>query len=305
LPTTELQGQKNPRARFAPRLNELYITWLILKTSRISLIGLFIASGFVLISLFVLVTGGRFLPYNPYLINTNQILLPPSLNHIFGTDPLGRDVLSRVLAGAPTDAEVAFAVVLIAVVLGTILGSMAGYLGGVAEEIIMRVTDIFLAFPPIVLALAIAASLGPGIINSILALAPVWWPAYTRLARGEALSLKSQDFVRASRSVGQTGRYIVMHHILPNVVPVIVVYATIDFGNVIIIFSVLSYIGLGAQPPLPEWGLMSSQNELYLPSAPWAPLVPALAILIVAIGFSLLGDGLRDALDPRNRGLFS
>jgi peptide/nickel transport system permease protein len=276
-----------------------------LASSKITLVGLLISLGFIIVSLFVFLTDAKVLPYDPSLINTNQILLSPSLAHLFGTDSLGRDLLSRVLAGAPTDAEVAFSVVIIAAALGTLVGSLAGFQGGIVEEVIMRITDIFLAFPPIVLALAIAASLGPGIVNSILALTPVWWPTYTRLARGEALSLKSQDFVRASRSVGQRSRFILLHHILPNILPIILVYATIDLGSVIIIFSVLSYIGLGAQPPLPEWGLMSSQSELYLTSAPWAPLYPALAILLVAIGFSLLGDGLRDALDPRIRGMFS
>ena len=285
-------------------LSELYVTWRILKTSRITLAGLLISASFVVVSVFVFVTGARVLPYNPYGINTNQILLPPSISHIFGTDSLGRDMLSRVLAATPVDAEVAFSVVFIAAALGAATGATAGFMGGIVEEVVMRVTDIFLAFPPIVLALAISAALGPGILNSIYALTPVWWPSYTRLARGEALSLKSQDFIKSSRSVGQTGRYIILHHILPNIIPVLIVYATLDLGNVIIIFSVLSYVGLGAQPPLPEWGLMSSQNELYLASAPWAPVFPALAILIVAIGFSLLGDGLRDALDPRNRGLF-
>ena len=295
---------KKSAAILRSRLDELYVIWRILKTSPINLVGLLISAGFVIVSIFVFITNATLLPYNPYLINANQILLPPSLSHIFGTDSLGRDVLSRVLAAAPIDAEVAFSVILIAVTLGTITGAIAGFVGGIVEEIVMRVTDIFLAFPPIVLALAIAASLGPGTQNSIFALAPAWWPTYTRLARGEALSLKSQDFIRASRSVGQRGRHIILHHIIPNIIPVIIVYATIDLGSVIIVFSVLSYIGLGAQPPTPEWGLMSSQNEQFLTSAPWTPLIPALAILLVAAGFSLMGDGLRDALDPRNRGLF-
>ena len=168
----------------------------------------------------------------------------------------------------------------------------------------MRVTDIFLAFPGLVLALAIAASLGPGINNSILALAPVWWPTYTRLARGDTLSIKSRQFIEASRASGHKTMYIIIHHLIPNVIPLLLVYATIDFGNVILTFSVLSFLGVGAQAPTPEWGLITVQQEQFLLSAPWSPILPALAILIVALAFSLLGDGLRDALDPKIRSLY-
>jgi len=147
--------------------------------------------------------------------------------------------------------------------------------------------------------------LGPSVINSIIALVPVWWPTYTRLARGEALSIRSNQFIKASKASGQKDRFIFTTHILPNILPILIVYATIDIGNVILIFSVLSFIGLGAQAPAPEWGLMTLQGEQYLRSFPVYPIAPAVAILIVAVSFSLLGDGLRDALDPRVRGFFS
>jgi len=282
---------------------EAAITFRILRSSKITIAGMVIVVTFVALAISLWLTNDAFLPYSPYLF-TSALLHPPSLAHPFGTDNLGRDVFSRVLAGAPYDAEVPAAVLLIAVSLGLLSGTVAGYVGGRVEEVIMRVTDIFLAFPGLVLALAIADSLGPGINSSILALSPVWWPTYTRLARGETLSIKSQQYMEASRASGQRARYIILHHVIPNIIPVLLVYATIDFGNVILTFSVLSFLGVGAQVPIPEWGLSTVQQEQYLTSAPWAPILPALAIVIVALGFALVGDGLRDALDPKIRSLF-
>jgi peptide/nickel transport system permease protein len=282
---------------------ETAITFRILRSSIVTTAGLVIVIGFIAIAVIMWLTNDAILPYNPFTI-TPSLLLPPSLSHPFGTDNLGRDVLSRVLAGSPYDAEVPLAVLAIAVSLGLLSGTVAGYVGGKIEEVIMRITDIFLAFPGLVLALAIADSLGAGVNTSILALAPVWWPTYTRLARGETLSIKSQQYMEASRASGQKGRYIILHHVIPNIIPVLLVYATIDFGNIILTFSVLSFLGVGAQVPLPEWGLSTVQQEQYLTSAPWAPIIPGLAILVVALGFALLGDGLRDALDPKTRSLF-
>jgi len=282
---------------------ESTVTLRILRSSLVTMAGLTIVVAFVVTSLVLWLTNNAILPYNPNAI-TMATLQPPSLAHLFGTDSLGRDVFSRVLAAAPIDAKVPAAVLLVAVSLGLLTGTIAGFFGGLIEETIMRITDIFLAFPGIVLALAIAAALGPSINNSILALAPVWWPSYTRLARGETLTVKSQQYIEASRAAGHKSRYVVLHHIIPNILPVILVYATLDFGTVIIIFSVLSYVGLGAQPPTPEWGLMTVQQSQYLTSAPWIPLLPALLILLVAVGFSLVGDGLRDALDPKIRSLY-
>jgi len=283
---------------------ESSVTLRILFSNPVSVLSLIIVVGFILIALVVWLTNNAVLPYSPFAIDIYSILSPPSSAHIFGTDSLGRDIFSRVLAATPIDAAVPFVVLTIAVSLGLLTGILAGYVGGMVEEIVMRITDIFLAFPGIVLALVIAASLGPSIGNSILALAPVWWPSYTRLARGETLSLKSQQFVEAARASGHKGRYIMLRHVVPNIIPVLLAYATLDFGNVILVFSVLSFIGLGAQPPSPEWGLMSVLEEQYLTRAPWAPIMYALAILVVAVGFSLLGDGLRDAFDPKIRSLY-
>jgi len=292
---------KTPRLPFD--MKESAVTFRILRSSVVSMMGLIIVIGFAGTALFVWLTNNALLPYNPYTI-TSALLEAPSFAHLCGTDNLGRDVLSRAIAAAPFDAEVPVAVLSIAVSLGLVTGTIAGYVGGIAEEAVMRVTDIFLAFPGLVLALAIANSLGPGTNNAILALAPVWWPTYTRLARGETLSIKSLLYVEASRAAGHRARYIMLHHIIPNIIPVLLVYATIDFGNVILTFSVLSFLGVGAQVPTPEWGLTTVLQEQYLTSAPWAPIVPAVAIVIVALGFSLLGDGLRDALDPNIRSLY-
>jgi len=289
------------QVRFDTR--EYVTTFHIIFSSVVTAFGFVVAVGFLILAIVVWLTNGAILPYDPYAITT-AFLSPPSLAHFFGTDNLGRDIFSRVLAAAPYDAGVPAAVLAIAISLGMLTGTLAGYAGGVVEEVVMRVTDMFLAFPGLVLALAIAASLGPGIGNSILALAPVWWPTYTRLARGDTLSLKSMQFVEASRASGHKTRYILLHRIIPNVIPVLLVYATIDFGNVILTFSVLSFLGLGAQAPSPEWGLVTVQQEEFLLSAPWSPIIPALAILIVALAFSLLGDGLRDALDPKIRSLY-
>ncbi len=283
--------------------NEAAITWRVVKSSPMTLAGAVIAVAFVALAIADVVTRDAILPYNPYALTT-QLLRPPSLAHPLGTDDLGRDVLSRVLAAAPIDAEVAFSVVGVAMALGLLTGGLAGYRGGLTEEVIMRVTDIFLSFPGIVLALAIVAALGPSTLHSIFALVPVWWPTYTRLARAETLSVKSQQFIDSSRAVGQRPSYIIGHHIFPNIFPTLLVYATLDIGNVILTYSILSFIGLGAQVPTPEWGLLTVQGESYLRSYPWIPIAPALAILVVAVGFSLLGDGLRDALDPRVRGTF-
>jgi len=291
------------RSRLPIDTKEARLTLRILRSSTTTMIGLVIAVAFVATAIVLWLTSDSILPYNPSSI-TAAIVQPPSIVHIFGTDELGRDVFSRVMAAVPIDAEIPFCVVAIAVSMGLLTGTIAGYLGGLVEEVIMRVADIFLAFPGLVLALAIVAALGPSTNNAILALSPVWWPGYTRLARGETLSVKSQQYVEASRAAGHGARYIIVHHIIPNIVPVILVYATLDLGVVIIIFSVLSFIGLGAQPPTSEWGLMTVQEEHFLSSAPWIPLIPAAAILIVAVGFSLLGDGLRDALDPKTRSLF-
>jgi peptide/nickel transport system permease protein len=198
---------------------------------------------------------------------------------------------------------VALATIVSAVVFGGLLGAVAGYMGGKVEELIMRVTDVFLAFPGLILAMAIAAALGPSTTHAIYSLMAVWWAWYTRLTRAETLHLKEEQYIEASRACGGTGYWTLIRHITPNLVAPVVAFATLDAGNTILTFSVLSWLGLGAQPPTPEWGSMVNAGQSYLQTAPWFALAPALVILAVVIGFSLFGDGLRDALDPRFRSL--
>ena len=302
--TETLEEPKSSR-RLPLDTSELRIYWRIFRSSYVTLIGGVIAVAFIVIALAVWLSNNAILPFNPYAISPTTLLQPPSLHHLLGTDDLGRDLLTRILAAFPIDAEVSFSVVGSALILGLFIGGLAGFVGGLLEEVIMRVTDIFLAFPGLVLALAIVASLGPSVPHTILASRSHLVAQYTRLARGETLTIKSQQFMEASTAAGQKNRFIIFRHVIPNILPTLLVYATLDIGNVILVFSVLSFIGLGAQPPVPEWGLLSAEGEQYLRSAPWFPIAPALTILIVAIGFSLFGDGLRDALDPKVRGLFS
>jgi len=284
--------------------NEIIITLKILIKNKLSFIGLIITSSFILLSLIVTIFGYSILPYNPIKSNLSEALLPPSWDHPFGTDDLGRDVLSRIIAAAPLDLQIALIVVIPSTIIGTILGAISGYFGGKLDEFVMRITDIFLAFPGLILALAVAATLGPSITNTMIALMSVWWPYYTRLARGEALSIKENQYIEASRAAGLKEISIITRHVLPNLLVPIVVYATFDLGRIILAATVLSYIGLGAQPPTPEWGRMVSETQGHLFNRWWLPLAPAATILLVVLGFNLLGDGLRDAYDPKLRQLY-
>ncbi len=249
-----------------------------------------------LAALFPQITG-----FDPNALNLNVALHPPSLAYPFGTDNLGRNLLNRVMAGAPIDAAIALIIVSFSFLFGALTGSIAGYYGGLVDEIIMRITDIFLAFPGIILALAIAAALGPGLLNAVLALSVVWWPIYTRLARGETLSVNSNQFILAARASGLPRSKIVTRHIIPNVIAPMIAYATTDVGNVIILFSVLGYLGLGAQPPLVDVGRLVYDGQNFIQSAPWYPIIPGIVIFVIVISFALVGDLIRDMLDPHWR----
>ena len=280
---------------------ELRLTGVYLLRNKLSLAGGVIAGAYLLLAMIVALLGERMLPYNPYAQNFAETLLPPSATHLFGTDDLGRDIFSRVIAGAPIDAQIAFVVVLVSLALGGSLGAFAGYFGGVIEDVVMRVTDVFLAFPALVLAMAVAIAIGPGLVNSMMALLVVWWPWYARIARGEALAIKNSQYMEAARAVGLKDLQIVARHVLPNILMPLLVYATLDISNVILTGSILSFIGLGAQPPQPEWGRMVFDGQDYLSGAWWMSVLPAFAIFIVVLAFSLFGDGLRDAFDPKLR----
>jgi len=226
-------------------------------------------------------------------------LQAPSLHHLLGTDQVGRDVFSRILYGARVSPLVALFVLLIACAVGIPLGVVAGYFGGVADEGIMRVTDVFLAFPPLLLALAFATVLPANLTSLTIAIAITWWPWYTRLIRGQAASVTGRPYVEACRALGIPSWRILLRHVLPNSVTPLIVQVSLDFGGVILTASALSFLGLGAQDPTPDWGLMVAEGENYFTTQWWLVTYPGLAILVTALAFTLLGDGLRDVLDPR------
>jgi peptide/nickel transport system permease protein len=226
---------------------------------------------------------------------------PPSNTFPLGLDQLGRDILSRVLYGARLSLVVGLVVVVMSGVLGTTVGVVAGFVGGRVDDILMRVTDIFFAFPALILAMAIAAALGPSLTNTMIAIATVTWPVYARLSRAQALVLRRQEFIEAARAIGLSDARIMVRHLLPNSLSPLIVQASFNMGEAILIAAGLSFIGFGAQPPTPEWGVMVSEGRDYMTTQWWVPTFPALAILIAVTGFNLLGDGLRDLLDPRLR----
>lgn len=240
-------------------------------------------------------------PYDPLAIDIVNRLHPLSRAHPLGTDHLGRDLLSRIIYGARISLGVGVTIALLGAIAGTVLGLLAGHLGGKVDETIMRICDMFLAFPALILAMALAASLGPSLRNTMLALVVIWWPWYARIMRGQVLALREAEYVMAARSLGASTRRLMFRHLLPNAVPPIIVQATLDIGNAILIASSLSFLGFGAQPPVPEWGAMTSDGRTFLRDYWWYPTFPGLAIMGTVIGFNLMGDGLRDLLDPRLR----
>jgi peptide/nickel transport system permease protein len=236
-------------------------------------------------------------------MNLGNRLKPPSATHWFGTDEMGNDLFSRVVIATRTSLWVGLTIVGIATVIGVPLGIAAGYFGGLTRTVIMRVTDVFLSVPGIVLALAIVAALGPGILNGIVALSIVWWPGYVRLVEAKALALRSEPFVEAARAVGASHARILAVHILPNCTSPIIVKASMDMGLAILAAASLGFVGLGAKPPAPEWGAMISVARTYMPNWWWYAVFPGFAIYLTVLGFNLFGDGLRDILDPKsNRG---
>ena len=239
-------------------------------------------------------------PYPPNVVKVAGRLAAPSAAHWLGTDELGRDVLTRLIYGARISLSVGFAVVLIAGAFGTLLGAVAAYARGFAEEALMRATDLMFCFPPIILAMAIAAALGIGTRNTVIAMLVVWWPKFARLARSMVLGQRSLEYVAAAQTVGFGPPHILLRQIIPNAVGPLIVLLTLDLGNAILVFAGLSFLGLGVVPPTPEWGSMVSEGR-ELVSQWWVATFPGLAILSVVMGFNFVGDGLRDWLDPHAR----
>jgi peptide/nickel transport system permease protein len=264
----------------------------------LSLAGVIVIGVFILVAIFAPV----FAPYPEQgagRANVEDRLLAPSSQFLFGTDQLGRDILSRVIYGSRSALIVPILVVAFAVIIGAPLGAIAGYKGGWIDEMIMRTTDLFLAFPSLLLAMAITATVGRGMSNAAFALIISWWPWYTRLVRGVTLSLKERYFIEAARAIGLRDRTIIWRHILPNCISPILVQVTIDMGTVVLAMGGLAFIGLGTQPPAPDWGLMISEGRSFVLNQWWMATFPGLAIFIVVLAFNLLGDTLRDILDPR------
>ncbi len=284
-----------------PRIEEGSTAWF-LRRDRISVISLMLILLLALAAIFAQVIT----PYpqegagEPNILNK---LKPPSAEHPFGTEALGRDILARVLYGARTSLIAGLAIVGFSIIIGTLLGSLAGFFGGMIDEVIMRITDIFLAFPPLLLAMVIAAVLKPSLGNAILAITLTWWPWYTRLARAQTLSVRERDYVRAARGIGVKKLTIVRRHIIPNILTPILVQGTLDLGAAILTVSSLSFLGLGVPPPQAEWGAMIREGRIYIQNGRWwVPTFPGIALFLTIMAFNLLGDGVQVTTNPKTRG---
>ena len=285
------------RAPSRPARGNAARAWAQLRHNRAALAGLVVVGVLVLAAIFA-----PFLaPYNPYTVSLDTRLQPPSGGHLLGTDELGRDILSRLIFGARVALWVGIVTVVLSGLIGISGGLLAGYLGGYWDAIIMRLVDVFLAFPVIILAIAILAVRGPGLTNVLLALALVYWTSYARVARGIVLVLREEEYTWAARTLGASPLRIMVRHLLPNAVAPMVVLASLGMGNAILAEAALSFLGLGIQPPDASWGSMLNFGMQFLRDASFLSTSPGLAIFVTVLGFNLLGDGLRDALDPRMR----
>lgn len=256
--------------------------------------------GIVLILLLTALVGPAFTRYDPHHAALSEALRPPGDGYLLGTDELGRDLLTRIVYGSRLALGVAVMVLAIAVTTGVIVGSLAGFLGGWVDEVMMRITDMFLAFPPLILALAVAAALGPSLVNAMIAMAIVWWPWYARVVRGQVMAVKNEDYVAAARSLGAGELVVLVRHVLPNCLLPIIVQCTLDLGTTMLTAASLGFVGLGAQPPQPDWGLMVATGRQYMLSYWWVPTFPGAAIFFAVMGFNLFGDALRDVLDVQS-----
>jgi peptide/nickel transport system permease protein len=269
-----------------------------LRTNRLMAFGLGLAVLFVLVAVLAPVLA-PFPADAGSAAHPTQALLGPSGEHWFGTDQVGRDIFTRVLYGARTSLRIAAAVLVLSALIGVPLGIAAGYFGGWIDDVIMRVTDVFLAFPALLLSLALAAVLSPSVGNATIAIAATWWPWYARLARGAATQVAGRGYIESARALGVAPLRILARHVLPNATTPVLVQMSLDVGGIILTAAALSFLGLGAQDPTPEWGLMVSQGQGYLNTEWWFPVFPGAAIVLAALAFNLLGDGLRQVLDPR------
>lgn len=290
-------ANSNWKSEHEATIKEIRYSIHLIRKSLLTKIGLAIITCLLFIAIFASVLA----PYDPFKVETGNRLKPPSSEHLLGTDDMGRDILSRILYGSRISIMVGVVVVAISLSLGVPLGAISGYFGGKIDSALMRITDIFLGLPSLILALAIAAALGRGIMNTMIAISITWWPWYARLVRGQTLSIREMGYIEAAKAAGGSSFRIILTHVLPNCISPIIVTASMDMGYTILAAAGLGFIGLGAQPPSPEWGLMVSIGRTYMMNYPWVATFPGLAILITVLGFNLVGDGLRDLLSPRLR----
>ena len=270
-------------------------------SNRLSCLGLVIVVVSVVAGAAFATFGAHITPYNPFALNLQESNLPPSPTHFFGTDFQGRDVFSRVIAALPIDLGLPVAIVLLSSLLGIFLGMAAGYVGGIVDEVIMRVTDLFLAFPTLIMVLAVAATLGAGLVNAMLAFVFVWWPPYVRLVRGGVLEVAAEDFISISKALNSSFTYIITKGILPNILPSVLTYATLDIGTALLEVSILGFLGIGIPPNTPELGVMVGSISYGLYTYPWQALFPAFVTMVLVVGFSFLGEGAREASDVKVR----
>jgi len=268
-----------------------------LKSDKLALTGVII----ILILAFIAIFAPYLSLYDPLEVNMANRLQMPSEEHPLGTDQLGRDLLSRIIYATYVSITAAALATLMIITFGVTIGAIAGYFGGIVDQAIMRIVDVLLAFPSLILTIAIAGILGPSLMNLIIAMTATGWVGYSRIIRGSVLSIKEKEFVEAARALGFGNLYIIARHIIPNVISPVVVIATIDMGHIILSITGLSFLGLGAQPPTPEWGTMLNEGKSFMTTAPHLMIFPGLMIMITVLAFNFLGDGLRDALDPRLR----
>jgi len=286
-----------PSSRLHARCVRTYATALIFLRNPLALAGLALA-----VTLLAIAAAAPLLAHDdPVAQDLTRRLRPPSAAFWFGTDELGRDIYSRILYGARITLGIVALVVVIVAPIGLLVGCVAGYLGGIADVVLMRVTDVFLAFPRLILALAFVAALGPGIENAVIAISLTAWPPYARIARAETIVLRESDFINAARLLGASPGRIVLLHVMPLCLSSVIVRVTLDMAGIILTAAGLGFLGLGAQPPSPEWGAMISAGRKFILDQWWVAAFPGLAICLVSLGFNLLGDGLRDVLDPKQR----
>jgi peptide/nickel transport system permease protein len=288
---------ERPASRLQARLGRAYVAWRRFSANRLALLGLIIIIALIVVAALAPLLA----PYSPVVGDLKAArLLPPGPEHWFGTDDLGRDIFSRIVYGSRWTLYVVVLVAIAAAPIGLLIGTVAGYAGGWTDAILMRLTDIILAFPKLILALAFVAALGPGIENAVLAIAITSWPPYARIARAETLTVRNSDYIKAVQLMGASPFRIVLRHIMPLCISSLIIRVTLDMAGIILTAAGLGFLGLGAQPPLPEWGAMIASGRRFILDQWWVAGVPGVAILVVSLGFNLLGDGLRDALDPRS-----